>query len=351
MKIYKYRTHMTPGNIATFEELGYFTKGGSTLYADTRIIGQYIRVLERLKKVEGDFGVTDSILESLGSMEEVTGNVYTSFYKIYPALNDLGNLEKVGGNVKLQDMSISNLGLLKYVGGYLNLRNTPIRDLGQLEFVGGNLYLPKQTEGKLDLSKVRVVGKIKYINDKKSQLDKIPKPDSRLLKSPYPVPYWKQDYDVIITETPEQKTFYDYFKAGFLEEKPIDIQGNSNYAFLLFRELKNSFRVHQSLDVLQHQLKMLGDFYPKTEPYAARFLEDAKEGKIEWNDVLILEIEPIKWEDYGISVKTNDDVDEDDGDEIEVVYVGDDDDEDENDEVVRTEIFLFPPKNRFIQLS
>jgi hypothetical protein len=56
-------------------------------------------------------------------------------------LEDLGNLEKVNGNLWLGDTSIKSLGNLKYVGGSLHLANTPIKSLGSLKYVGRSLYL------------------------------------------------------------------------------------------------------------------------------------------------------------------------------------------------------------------
>jgi hypothetical protein len=53
----------------------------------------------------------------------------------------LGDLEEVGGFVKLSETNIKSLGKLKKVGEYLDVQNTDIRTLGDLEYVGGNLYI------------------------------------------------------------------------------------------------------------------------------------------------------------------------------------------------------------------
>ena len=134
-------SNINPWNITAYEELETLTKSSDTIYAEVAIRGQYIRILQGLVKVVGSFGLVDSVLESFGCLREITGEiVFTTFHEIYPALNDLGNLGKIGGKVMLHDCGYVSLGSLRHVGGNLNLRNTPIQDLGDLEYVGG--YLP-----------------------------------------------------------------------------------------------------------------------------------------------------------------------------------------------------------------
>ena len=238
-----YTPKLNPWNITTYEELESLTKSSNVIYDSVAIRGQYIRILERLEKVVGDFGTVDSVLESFGSLKEVTCNIFISVHHMYPALSeDLGNLEVIGGNAYLRDLpDLLSLGGLRRVEGNLSLRNTTITDLGQLEFVGGNVSLSKRMEGKIDFSKVQIVGKIKYFNDLTSRLDNIKKPKSNLAKSELEVPYWRHMYAVssdmlLISATEEQKNFYEYFKENFVKGKFLDLLGNTNYVFLLMFE-------------------------------------------------------------------------------------------------------------------
>ena len=61
------------------------------------------------------------------------------------------------------------------------------------------------------------------------------------------VPYWKHQYVYSYSEisgaTKEQRDFYNFFKYRFLKGEYIDVEGNSNYPFiLLFDLLDNDFK-------------------------------------------------------------------------------------------------------------
>lgn len=127
-----------------------------------------IKTLGNIEEVLGDIGFSDSSIEDLGKLKKVNGNIWiTQGGKgIFTNLKTLGKLEYVGGDISLKNSSIISLGNLKYVGGNLNLRQTFIEDLGDVEFIGGNLLLPKELKGNIDTSKTKIIGKIKYYNDR-----------------------------------------------------------------------------------------------------------------------------------------------------------------------------------------
>ena len=95
---------------------------------------------------------------------------------------------------------------------------------------------------------------------------------SNLLKHPEDVPFWKHQYvyssSEINSATYEQKKFYNYFKAQFLKGEYIDLEGNTNYAFILLFDLLNEFEIHKNIANLGNQLNLLGYYYPKTKSYA-----------------------------------------------------------------------------------
>lgn len=95
------------------------------------------------------------------------------------------------------------------------------------------------------------------------------------------VPYWRHQYvysyQEINAATDEQKSFYKIFKTKFLAGEYLDVEGNSNYYFILLFDLLNEFESHKDLTTLTKQLKDLGINYPKTKSYAASFLAKKRE--------------------------------------------------------------------------
>ncbi|QNF31413.1 hypothetical protein HUW51_01225 (plasmid) [Adhaeribacter swui] len=91
------------------------------------------------------------------------------------------------------------------------------------------------------------------------------------------VPYWSHQYVYSYSEinaaSPEQIEFYKRFKTSFLDGEYLDLQGNTNYAFiLLFDLLNNDYEKHKDLARLENELNILGFHYPKTESYGTSFL-------------------------------------------------------------------------------
>ena len=87
--------------------------------------------------VDGDLGLGDTPIESLGNLTSVGG--YLNLYKT--PIKSLGNLTSVGGNLYLTYTPIKSLGNVVSVGGDLDLRGTEIESLGNLTTVGGDLDL------------------------------------------------------------------------------------------------------------------------------------------------------------------------------------------------------------------
>jgi hypothetical protein len=90
------------------------------------------------------------------------------------------------------------------------------------------------------------------------------------------VPYWAHQYVYSNSElngaNAKQKEFYQFFKLNFLNGIYFDIEGNSNYAFILLFDLLNDYEYHKSISKLEKQLKDLGQNYPKTKSYGMSFL-------------------------------------------------------------------------------
>lgn len=108
--------------------------------------------------------------------------------------------------------------------------------------------------------------------------ESIPKTgNSSLVKYEPGVPFWQHhyvySYNEINSATNEQIKFYNYFKYQFLKGVYLDLEGNTNYAFiLLFDLLDNEYNNHKNPLLLEKQLEELGYYYPRTKPYAKTFL-------------------------------------------------------------------------------
>ena len=88
-------------------------------------------------EITGDLNLSESNIESLGTLTSVGGNL--DLYK--SNIKSLGNLTSVGGSLDLSESKVESLGNLTSVGGSLGLSGTPIKSLGNLTSVGGNLDL------------------------------------------------------------------------------------------------------------------------------------------------------------------------------------------------------------------
>lgn len=200
-----------------------------------------------------------------------------------PKLKSLGKLEKVNGEVYLRRSNISDLGALSYVNGKLNLRDTPINNLGFLKFVGGDFFLPKRLEGKVNLNKIEVQGKVRFWKDENSQTTKSAKPIKGLQKSLIEIPYWRHSYifsfSALDKATNEQKKFYNYFKTEFSNNRFIDLEENNNYIFILFYDILNQYLENRDFEELFKKYSLLNKYYPITSTYSKRIFIDILKGK------------------------------------------------------------------------
>ena len=100
--------------------------------------------------------------------------------------------------------------------------------------------------------------------------------NSNLKKYSSGVPYWAHHYVYsyfeINSASSEQKKFYAIFKNSFLNGEYFDLEGNTNYAFILLFDLLIEFDNHKDISKLESQLKILGQCYPKTKSYGVSFL-------------------------------------------------------------------------------
>jgi len=139
----------------------------------------------------------------------------------------------------------------------------------------------------------------KMVNNDNSIIDVTPtsyNPDTNNnLKSNYlGVPYWSHQYIYSYSEinsaTEGQKRFYATFKNSFLKGEYLDIQDNTNYAFILLFDLLDEYDNHKDISKLESQLKNLGLHYPKTKSYGISFLIQKMERFSNLSDDLVEKI-------------------------------------------------------------
>lgn len=97
-------------------------------------------------------------------------------------------------------------------------------------------------------------------------------------ETPTEPPYWGHtyvySYDEINHVTKAQKKYYSYFKNKVLNNEFVDIQGYTNYAFILYFDFLNEYENHRDIKLLEEQFKLLGQICPKTKSYSLHSLQD-----------------------------------------------------------------------------
>ena len=121
--------------------------------------------------------------------------------------------------------------------------------------------------------------------------------NSNLKKYSIGVPYWEHQYVYSYSEinsaSSEQKKFYAIFKNSFLNGEYFDLEGNTNYAFILLFDLLIEFDNHKDISKLESQLKILGQYYPKTKSYGISFLIQKMEANGDCDGVSRLRAEDV----------------------------------------------------------
>ncbi|MCL4114806.1 UNVERIFIED_CONTAM: hypothetical protein GTU68_039912, partial [Idotea baltica] len=90
-------------------------------------------------------------------------------------------------------------------------------------------------------------------------------------------PYWRHSYiysfGEIETATKAQKNYYNYFKSQVLKGEFVDINGYTNYAFILYFDMINEYNTHNDIQQLEQEFTLLGKVCRQTKRYLFRFLK------------------------------------------------------------------------------
>ncbi|PTT03052.1 hypothetical protein DBR11_03365 [Pedobacter sp. HMWF019] len=141
----------------------------------------------------------------------------------------------------------------------------------------------KTEDNKMDNSIIDIDAQPEPINYSDTQ-------QTESLKAPNWPHMYVYGYSDLEGASEEQRAFYDKFKVKFLTNKWVDLSGNSNYVFILLFDLLKQFNVHKNITLLEEQMNQISTYYPKTRPYAKKFLiqkmreVDYQEGldRLEW---------------------------------------------------------------------
>jgi hypothetical protein len=92
-----------------------------------------------------------------------------------------------------------------------------------------------------------------------------------VVKFPGGVPNWQHQYVYSASElqraSAAQQAFYVQFRAAFVKGRYYDLEGNSNYAFILLFDLVDSYNAGPNAQRFIDLLTKLGEVYPKTSRY------------------------------------------------------------------------------------
>ncbi|MEO9851892.1 MAG: tellurite resistance TerB C-terminal domain-containing protein [Reichenbachiella sp.] len=121
------------------------------------------------------------------------------------------------------------------------------------------------------------------------------------------VPHWDHTYIYSNSEIEyanrEQKKFYQNFRTKFLKFEKTDIQGYTNYAFILYFDLLEDFEKHQDIKLLEKQFELLVSICPETGHYAFASLTEKLRSRSDQysNDRLKEFLEPSYQFEHGYS--------------------------------------------------
>jgi hypothetical protein len=127
------------------------------------LLSNWITTLGRISMINGNLYI-DNVMEDMGDLEVVNGDIAFSNYVYQEKLETLSPLRRINGDLYLKN-TYASLGTIEYIKGNLNLRKTTVKDLGSLNTVEGNILVSKSQKDRYNFDNIYVKGKIRYYND------------------------------------------------------------------------------------------------------------------------------------------------------------------------------------------
>ncbi|HLW33755.1 MAG TPA: tellurite resistance TerB C-terminal domain-containing protein [Aequorivita sp.] len=205
-----------------------------------------------------------------GKFLDLSGNTNYAFVLLYDLLADY----EVHLDLHILETHLTNLGskyskTRSYANGFLDSLKAELAT----EFEPADNGIDEQAPSDL------------IENDKEDIIDVTKEPSITILLSDQEEkqlapPFWPHQYvyskaDLARTSD-DQKAFYHHFKQKFLDGVCLDLEENTNYAFVLLFDLIESYESHKNIDSLESQIDRLGNCYYKTRSYGVRFLNEIK---------------------------------------------------------------------------
>lgn len=221
--------------------------------------------LGELEHINCDFSFFGS-MKTLGRLKYVGGS-----FRFGAPIISLGELEEVRGDLRPTTSELLDLGKLKRVGGTADFRGmVHLKNLGNLEKVGGNLNLVKSLKGQYDLSRIKVGGRVIYWNKEPAYyLESNKEPAAKN------IPVWenKAIYEFennLVYPNRNQLDFFNHFKENFQKGIYIDVGGMRNYITYFIYSLLNEYESNKRFDFLSKNYQILREEYPDISQEAER---------------------------------------------------------------------------------
>lgn len=270
-KLFTNKEAYAPGqSIESQRLLDLITDENGIIHHDISISGNQILTFDKVKIIKGSLYLINSAISSLGSLEEIQGDFSVTDRYFEVKLDSLGSLKLVKGDLSLHHTSISNLNYLKSVEGILRL--------------------PKKLKSKIELSKIIIGERVIFsepLNKRKYHYKIEP-----LEKHNGNVPFWRSSYmysdnssfgisyaEILNNGTSEQVSFYFHFKESFYNKIFFDVEGNTNYLYILYFEIINDFEISK----LKFLINLKNHYYQHLGKIIDLFIKDffIKENKFD----------------------------------------------------------------------
>ena len=128
------------------------TQNIERILGNVNLLNSRLMEFTNLKKIGKSIIIKGSFIESLGSLEYLGGNLDLAENN---KLNDLGNLNYIGGYFNAKSSNLLSLNNLKQIIQFASFIDSKLEDLGALESIGGSVFFNK--------SNVNNIGKLNFI--------------------------------------------------------------------------------------------------------------------------------------------------------------------------------------------
>lgn len=224
------------------------------------IWGNEIVRLTGVRVIKGSLSIACSSFRSFGDLQEVQGGLFISCYSGLPRIHSLENIKRVGESLDARCIRLTDIGQLQYVGGDCKLNGSSISSLSLLSYVGGDLLLPLSFKYRLSncLSGVQIIGKTFYC---KSSRIITPQKVDDLVEYRGRIPEPVFDMSGEIPKEESVKTFCLFIRESFDKGIYYDLSYNHAYIYWLEYTLYEEFLQHKNYGLLTRQYETIVDYY------------------------------------------------------------------------------------------